>query len=271
MDLNQQFIWLLGVTILAFLSYRKKALTGSGAIASFVVGALITFAFSLHGLLLLAAFFLSSTVLGRLLQRKDENEESFEEKGEKRDAKQVLANGGWAAFASLFFLFVNHPLWYIAFVASLAAVNSDTWASSIGKRSKTPPKMIITGEVVSIGQSGGTTLLGNLGAIAGSMFIVLTAMSFQFLSPVDGIPWWTWLIIVAIGFVSQWIDALAGALFQALNYCGVCDAYTEKKNHCHQRTKTIKGKQWIDNDVVNHLCSFSAFLMGAIVGIFLYF
>lgn len=271
MGFNQNVIWLLGVVVLAFLSYRKEALSRSGAMSSAVIGGVITFAFSLYGLILLAAFFLSSTILGRLLQRKEMNHEEFEEKGEKRDGKQVLANGGWAALAALLFLITDNPVWFLAFVASLAAANSDTWASTIGKRSKRSPKMVFSGKVVSPGQSGGTTSLGNVGAIAGSGFIVLTAILFQFLSDLNSIHWLIWLLIILIGVVSQWIDALAGALFQALYYCDECRSYTEKKYHCGRETILVKGLDWIDNDVVNHLCTFSAFIVGGVFGSYVYF
>jgi uncharacterized protein (TIGR00297 family) len=271
MEFNQNVIWLLGVVILAFLAYRKQALKASGALLSGVIGGLIAFAFSFYGLLLLAAFFLSSTILGRVLQKKDLNREEFEEKGEKRDGKQVLANGGWASLAALLFLISENPAWFLAFVASLAAANSDTWASTIGKWSKHSPKMVITGKVVSPGQSGGTTLLGNIGALAGSTFIVLNAFFFQFLSDLDSIHWLIWLLLILVGVVSQWIDALAGAFIQALYYCDQCHFYTEKKHHCGKQSRLVKGTAWIDNDVVNHICTVSAFIAGGVIGVYVYF
>ncbi|WP_416149367.1 DUF92 domain-containing protein [Salipaludibacillus sp. HK11] len=268
MEFNQDFIWLLGVAVLAYISYRKKALNISGAVASFVIGGVITFAFSLYGLLLLAGFFLSSTLLGRILKIPGVRHEEFEEKGETRDGRQVVANGGWAAVASLIFLLTGNPGWFLAFVASLAAANSDTWASTIGKRSSIQPKMVFTGEIVSPGQSGGTTLRGNAGAMAGSTFIVMTAIMFQFLSTVDSFTWFIWLLIVLVGFASQWIDAVAGAFLQSLYYCDTCQRYTEKQYHCKERTKLVKGFKWINNDIVNHFCTFSAFLTGGIIGIY---
>lgn len=272
MGFNQDVIWLLGVVILAYFSFRKEALSGFGALVSTVIGGVITLAFSLYGLILLAAFFLSSTILGRLLQKKDKTREDFAEKGEKRDGKQVFANGGWSAIAAFLFLVSDdNPAWFLAFVASLAAANSDTWASTVGKRSKRSPKMVLTGKVVSSGQSGGTTFIGNVGAITGSTFIVLTAIIFHFLSDIGSIHWLIWILIIIVGVVSQWIDALAGAIFQALYYCDQCRRHTEKKSHCGQQTRLVKGLNWIDNDVVNHLCTFSAFIVGGVIGIYVYF
>jgi len=271
MGVNQNVIWLLGVVTLAYLSYKKEGLTTSGAVASVIIGTVITFAFSLYGLLLLASFFLSSTILGRVLQRKDDNREEFEEKGEKRDGKQVFANGGWAAMAAAFFLISDNQVWVLAFVATLAAANSDTWASTIGKRSKSKPKMVLTGKIVPPGQSGGTTLLGNVGALVGSTFVVSIAYFFQFLTDTDSIHWLIWVLIILLGFVSQWIDALVGAFFQALYYCDKCRCNTEKKIHCGHETRLVKGLDWIDNDLVNHLCTVSAFIVGGVIGSYVYF
>lgn len=258
---------LAGVTVLAATAWYKKALTAGGAVASIIIGAVIAFAFSLYGLLLLGAFFISSTVLDRLLEKNNHDPENrFEEKGSRRDAFQVAANGGWAAVASGLFLITQHPVWLAGFIGTLAAANSDTWASAIGKRSNESPVTVLSGKPVPAGQSGGTTKAGNMGAAAGSLFIILCGSALFFLPEHIPLTWSVWPVLFAAGFAGQWIDAVSGAFLQGLYRCGVCGNLTEKRQHCSSRTSLIKGSKWVNNDSVNLICTFAGMTLGALAG-----
>ncbi|WP_158282139.1 DUF92 domain-containing protein [Salipaludibacillus keqinensis] len=268
--LTNEYVLLVGVVLIAYISFKKEALTKTGMAASIVIGGIITFAFSLYGLLILASFFLSSSILGRKLDGTQGRHETFEEKGEKRDAKQVLANGGWAAAASLLFILTDDMIWLLAFISSLASANSDTWASAIGKQSHSPPRRLLTKEVVPVGQSGGTTRLGNLGALMGSAFVVLIGyllINMQDFGSVP-VPWFVWCLIIMVGFISQWIDALSGDFLQALYQCNKCGRFTERNIHCKKSTTIVKGRMWMDNDFVNHLCTVFGFILGAMIGVY---
>src|SRR5947208_26439 len=89
--------------LIALVGYRARALTWDGAVAACLVGGTV---FEFGGwawAILLVLFFASSSILslvGRNDPRKRRAEETFE-KGGRRDAAQVLANGGVAAFATL--------------------------------------------------------------------------------------------------------------------------------------------------------------------------
>ncbi len=96
------------------------------------------------------AFFISSSLLST--------------KKTSRNHRQVLANGGVAALAAL-------AGSRIAFAGALAAAAADTWASEIGRHSRTLPRLIPNGRPVPIGTDGGMTLLGTAGGIAGAVFI----------------------------------------------------------------------------------------------------
>ena len=62
-----------------------------------------------------------------------------------RNVNQVFANGGVGLVLCVFNHFYQTELIYYMFLASIAAANSDTWATEIGKLSRTRPKDIISG------------------------------------------------------------------------------------------------------------------------------
>ncbi|MFC0473526.1 DUF92 domain-containing protein [Halalkalibacter kiskunsagensis] len=255
-------ILLIGVFLLATIAYFKKKLTWSGAIAACFVGGFISIGFGLYGLLLLGMFFLSSTILGSL---KDHNKESdIVEKGGHRDAIQVLANGGMASLLSLIYLIYPSPYLICGFVASLAAANSDTWASEIGPYSKYRPFHIIKRERVEVGTSGAITALGSSAAFAGSFLIVVLSIFF----------WWgdhynshiLLIVLTLAGFIGNVVDTVLGAIWQVVYRCPSCSTETERKTHCSVKTVRVSGRGWVDNDIVNAGCTLIAALLGILIG-----
>ena len=67
--------------------------------------------------------------------------------------------------------FQPNDLLYPCFLASVAAANSDTWGTEIGKLSKSNPIDIISGKKVQHGTSGGVSLIGTAGSLFGSITI----------------------------------------------------------------------------------------------------
>ncbi|UTR14430.1 DUF92 domain-containing protein [Salipaludibacillus sp. LMS25] len=259
------FLLLIGVVILATIAWKTEALTKKGAMTSVVIGAFISMGASLPGLLLLGAFFISSSVIGRVVKSVNTGND-IEDKGETRDEKQVLANGGMAAFASLAFLFTGENLWLMGLIGSLAAANSDTWASSIGKMSSNPPTLVLSRYQVLPGQSGGTTLLGHLAALLGSTFIIFIAVIVNPLGFLGEVPLLSWLILIMAGYAGQYSDAIAGRFLQSLYKCPHCGALTEKSMHCLIKGDLIKGFPRITNDTVNAVCTLTGLVFGMLTG-----
>lgn len=173
-----------------------KWLTRRGAVAALAVGLATIYGFGWRGFVLLLAFFVSGSLLT--------------EGGGQRNERQVLANGGVAALAAL------AGSW-AAFAGALAAATADTWASEIGRRSPTLPRLITNGTPVPAGTDGGITLLGTVGGVAGAAFIAGLAFVFEPRS----------LVAVAVaGVFGMFLDSLLGA--------------------------TLQGAfRWLDNDAVN--------------------
>ncbi|MCM2677801.1 DUF92 domain-containing protein [Alkalicoccobacillus plakortidis] len=235
-----------------------RKLTKSGAVTAVGVGFAITLGMGLSGLVVLAVFFISSSALSSIFRKKAET--SIEVKGSQRDAWQVLANGGAAAVIAL--LHAVHPsaIYQAAFIASLAAANSDTWASEIGKLSKSRPFHVLSFKRVLPGTSGAVTLLGTFAALAGSTIIAASALLFDWQAFVWQLP----LIcgIIVAGFVGNMADTIFGATIQVTFTCVNCGATTEQHMHCQEPTIHKNGLLWVTNDTVNALCT----IMGAITG-----
>src|SRR5574340_1710551 len=134
-QLGQIALGLVLSSVVAWLAYRRDALTKSGAVGAILTGTAI---FGFGGLdwgLLLSAFFVSSSLLTRYKESaKAEVAEQFS-KGGPRDLAQALANGGLGALIAILRLAAvllglagsAHPAWLFAFVGALAEATADTW------------------------------------------------------------------------------------------------------------------------------------------------
>ncbi|MDT8861730.1 DUF92 domain-containing protein [Alkalihalobacillus sp. MEB130] len=250
---------LFGVVLIALLAYYKKKLTFSGAITAVVVGSLISIGLGLFGLLLLGAFFFSSMIIGSIASSKKDL--GIVDKGQRRDATQVLANGGVSAIIAIVYFIFPSELFICGFVASLAAANSDTWASEIGVHSKQLPLHLIEWTRVPPGTSGAITILGSIAAFAGSLFIVIFSI-FLWSGTFSSI-YVSLIILTLAGFLGNLFDTVLGGVWQVVYRCSQCSIETERRFHCNKKTIQIKGKSWMNNDFVNFGCT----SFGAIIGI----
>ena len=220
-------------------------LTRDGLIAACAVGAGTTWGLGWGGLALLAAFFVSGSILTQLAERAG---------GPRRTARQVLANGGVAAVAALF------GAWTAA-SGALAAAAADTWATEIGAFSPFPPRLITSGQRVTRGTSGGITALGTLGGVAGAATIAWLA---GVLAPRGMAPGFATL--TGAGVAGMLADSLLGATLQGKYQCPACDARFERgATVCHEPVRLTAGRGWLDNDGVN----LAATVCGAAVAVVL--
>ena len=228
-------------TIVAALAYRAHALTRSGAWAAWAIGTVV---FGIGGWTAAGAlltFFGTSTVLSRW--RKARKDGLGYEKGGRRDAGQVLANGGVAAFCLLGTL-AGAKSAHLLFLAALAAANADTWATEIGSALGGRAVDIRTGRRVEVGTSGAVSLPGTAAAFAGAALL-----------GVFGGTLLTFSIVTLAGFGGALCDSLLGATVQAIWRDPVDLArWTEKA----QAGPPARGVRPIGNDTVNFLCTLTA-------------
>jgi uncharacterized protein (TIGR00297 family) len=267
----QLLLGILIAAIIAFAAFRAKSLSRSGAMGALLEGSII---FGLGGwqwAVLLMAFFVSSSVMTRLFRKKKASLNEKFDKGGQRDIGQVFANGGIASvFAGLHFFFPGAAWTWVAFAASLAAVNADTWATELGVLNPTMPRLITTGKPVERGTSGGISVYGTLAAVGGAAFIALLAVLCTPSLNLVTLRFSLILLFVFLllsGLLGSLLDSLLGATVQAIYHCPQCDKETEKHpfHTCGIRTVQVRGLGWMNNDLVNLFCA----AMGATVSILL--
>ncbi|MBD2846025.1 DUF92 domain-containing protein [Paenibacillus sp. IB182496] len=265
----------------AGLAYRRQSLSGSGALAAAAMGAAY---FTLGGPVwfgVLLAFFGSSTAWSRYKRKhraKRTAEKNYAKSG-RRDALQVLANGGLGLLLCGAHALWPHGGWLAAFAGVMAAVNADTWATELGALSRMTPRALIGGKRVPAGTSGGVTLLGSAAALAGALFIGIVAAILAGCWPVSASfgqdsgtgalgaqAVWLVPIAAAAGFFGCFADSLLGATVQAMYRCRVCEAQTERVVHCARPTAKTRGWRWVTNDAVNFIAAAAAGLLALGLG-----
>jgi uncharacterized protein (TIGR00297 family) len=213
------------------------------------VGTLILYGTGWNGGAVLAAFFISSNLVSRIAGG---GVVPLDAKSDRRDAWQVVANGGVAAAAAV----TASPelrLWVVT--AALAAAAADTWATAVGIRCGKVPRLLGVGRRVVAGTSGGMTLSGSAAGAVGGL-IVSTVGALGSARPAL-LPAGT-----LIGLAGMLVDSGLGALLQGRFHCAACDEPSEWRVHRCGRSTVLKGGLgWLDNDWVN-LCA-TLFAAGA--------
>jgi len=236
----------LGITI-ATIAWRLRALSGAGAVAAALLGT-VAVAAGWSWAIVLLAYFVSSSALSRYrLAEKERRLDDLLDKGGRRDAAQVLANGAVFGVAAAAFAAAPSPTWQALGAGALAASAADTWATEIGTLARGAPRSIVTGRRVPVGTSGGITILGLVASVGGAAFVAGLALALG------------WPQGAAAGALSGGIagsigDSLLGATVQCRRHCPQCDVPTERRVHgCGTGTVITGGIRWLDNDGVNAL------------------
>jgi uncharacterized protein (TIGR00297 family) len=244
--LENNWVLLAGILLLAGLGYKTKSLSRSGAIGTCIIGIMIAAGFKGFGLLLVGIFFVSSSLWSRYKKKDKAYVEEVLEKGSQRDIFQVFANGMVPAVFSLIYLLFPSEAWLFGFVTAIAAANSDTWASEIGTLSKKDPVSIRTLRRVSRGTSGAISLLGTGASVAGAGLIAAAASVFW-----PEVSLGTAFLITLFGILGCFVDTFLGASIQALYRCSFCGSTVESPSHCGKPAELVKGFRAVNNDMVN--------------------
>ncbi len=249
--------------LLAVLSIQAKFLDNSGATATFLLGTTIFGIGGLDWTVPLLTFYLLSSVLSKLGKKRKARFDLVFEKGSQRDAGQVYANGGIAWIIMIAYSLTGDPAFFFAYLGTLAAVQSDTWATEIGTMWPNPKaRLITTMRLVPVGTSGGVSVPGTLGAFSGALLICASAiiMRVEWVYEYGVIQ--SFLLVGFSGLIASLVDSFFGATIQAQYYDPVREKVTERthsinKNGTLVQNKLIKGYHIVNNDLVNTLCALS--------------
>ena len=138
-------------------------------IAAILLGTVI---FGLGGLpwaVLLIAFFISSSLLSRLFFRRKERMEEKFSKGHRRDAAQVLANGGIAGLCVLLQLISRRALALAGICRGACRSQRGYLGNRVGRAEQDAAAQIRTWKVAEAGDSGGVSLAWGLAATGGQL------------------------------------------------------------------------------------------------------
>jgi uncharacterized protein (TIGR00297 family) len=214
-------------------------------LGAWTVGTLVLYGSGWRGGAVLAAFFVGSTLVSRI-GPSPPVADYLDPKPDRRDIWQVYANGSAAALAA-----VLTPselrIWLVT--ATLAAAASDTWATSIGRRSNVAPRLLGLGKTVATGTNGGMTLAGSAGGAVGALMVAATGalLTGSLAMLAAG---------TLIGFAGMVVDSVLGAMLQGRFQCPRCNQPSEWRVHrCGQPTIATGGLKWVNNDVVNFLAT----------------
>ncbi|MCS7117082.1 MAG: DUF92 domain-containing protein [Nitrososphaerota archaeon] len=258
------------VVLLAFISYLNNMIDRVGTFVAILIGFSVVLGGGWSWFITLLTFFVVSTQFTRFKYEYKKKIGCAEGDGGRRSWRNIIANGGVAAFIALMEGVSTNDgfervIYGIAFVGAISTATADTLATEIGLISRSSPRLITNlKRKVPQGTSGGVTLLGEFASIFGSLLIGLVAalLNVANTSVIKVI-----IISTISGFVGSTIDSILGATVQGLYRCQVCGSLTESIQHHDNPTLLIKGFHHINNHVVN----FIATLAGALLSITLFF
>jgi uncharacterized protein (TIGR00297 family) len=230
--------WLLAALLVGAmtLSVQKGKLDVAGALTGGVIGFLVYMGAGFTGIAMIGAFFILGTAATSWKMKLKQQLLLAEKEKGKRNASQVIANGGIAALSGLLIILfpAQKELFRIMMAAGLASATADTLSSELGNLYGKRYYNIVSFRRDKRGLDGVVSLEGSMFGVAGSAVIALIyAFGFSWGSAV-------WIIIVT-GVLGNILDSVLGA--------------------------TLQRKHYLKNDAVNLLNTLIAALIGG--GLFL--
>lgn len=223
--------------VIAFGAFLLHYLTLEGAKSATVVGASAVAFGGWEAGLLLATFFIISSMFTtfKLLVPPASTHSS------RRGGLQVWSNGFWYVLLLMIYYVLGSSFWLVASAGALAVSTADTWATELGSdRFKSKTVSIIGFRPVTPGVDGGISWVGSLAASVGSGFIALLSVYFFSLHLAD------FFIIFIAGLAGCFIDSYIGAVWQHRSF---------------SFSRSLIGQFTVDNNLVNWLSAGSGALI----------
>jgi len=192
----------------AYFFYRKNLLTRYGSLGAYLTGIYFFVIMDYRFGLPLLFFFITSLILTKLNGWKNNKAES----SEIRNIWQVSANSLPAMLVSLSYLFTGNEIFIYFYIALIAAVTADTWASEAGPSLTGRCFSLRSFRIEKSGIPGGISVHGSLAALAGAGSVSLLG-SYIFFNSAD----YSMIIICTMaGFFSSFADSFLSAFLEPL-------------------------------------------------------
>lgn len=188
-----------------YLLFRYGILTRYGSFTAWLLGIYLT-VLGPEWLTVVLAFFISSVMLTKIRA----SIRGKKKKSIARNAWQVIANILWAVMASLGYLLTKDEIFIHLFIAFVAAVTADTWASEAGPLFSKRAWSVADRRMHEAGTTGGISIGGTLAALAGAVFITLIGSA---LLPGNYTPGLISIISIS-AFLACFADTLLGAFVE---------------------------------------------------------
>jgi uncharacterized protein (TIGR00297 family) len=231
------------------LLFKFNILTRRGSFVAFILGFYFAGITGLPWLIPVLLFFISSAAFTKLQHAI----KGIGKKSIARNAWQVIANIIWALTSSALFLLTGNEIFILSFIAFVAAVTADTWASEIGPLLNKRCYSLSLMRMVPAGTNGGISFFGSLVALTGATFISSLSYFILFGS-------WHWEVIAIISvsaFFACFADSLLGTFVENR---------MSRMNYFIKR-KTLESIT--PNDIVNIIGSVTAFVFYILLSVVL--
>jgi uncharacterized protein (TIGR00297 family) len=203
--------WLIGLlvnTLLLIPAWPAKLLTPAGLASAWILGVLVWGTFGWQGYFVILVYFALGTLVTKLGFARKVALGIAEKRGGMRGPENVWGSALTGTVCAIGFLFLPHPLWQLAYTASLATKLSDTTASEVGKAFGKRTFLITTLRPVPPGTEGAVSLEGTLAGVLGSLVLALVGLAVGFVHPMGVL----WCLVAA--FVATTCESLIGATLQ---------------------------------------------------------
>jgi uncharacterized protein (TIGR00297 family) len=199
--------WLIAVILVpaagCILLFKLNILTRSGSLSAYLLAVYFMGVTDFIWVIPVLFFFISSVLFTKL------NASLSKEAGSsyRRNAWQVLANIIWALLCSVLFLITHDEIFIFFFIALIAAVTADTWASELGPLINRKSFSVADFKMHPAGFTGGISPGGTMAAMVASVCVSVISY-YLFFGELHAI---TIAMLSVSGFLACFADTLLGA------------------------------------------------------------